>query len=60
MVYLNAMSAKLKLENVIIGRSMRNDANRQSNCISANIEKSVVAAEKTAERYYRTEKKRGV
>ncbi len=46
LVYLNAMSAKLKLENVIIGRSMRNDANRQSNCISANIEKSVVAAEK--------------
>ena len=39
LVYLNAMSAKLKLENVIIGRSLRNAANRQSNCIAANIDK---------------------
>ncbi len=46
LVYINAMKGKLKLENVIIGRSMRNNANRQSNCISANIEKAVVAAEK--------------
>lgn len=46
LVYVNAMKGKLKLENVIIGRSMRNTANRQSNCISANIEKAVVAAEK--------------
>ncbi len=46
LVYVNAMSAKLKLENVIIGRSLRNTANRQSNCISANIEKSVVACER--------------
>ena len=45
-MYVNAMKGKLKLENVIIGRSMRNTANRQSNCISANIEKAVVAAEK--------------
>lgn len=46
LVYINAMKGKLKLENVIIGRSMRNTANRQSNCISANIEKAVIAAEK--------------
>ncbi len=46
LVYLNAMAAKLKLENVIIGRSLRNDANRQSNCISANIDKAVAASEK--------------
>lgn len=46
LVYINAMKGKLKLENVIIGRSMRNAANRQSNCISANIEKAVIAAEK--------------
>lgn len=45
-VYLNAMKAKLQLENVIIGRSLRNIANRQSNCIAANIEKSVAAASK--------------
>lgn len=43
LVYLNAMRAKLKLENVIIGRSLRNTANRQRNCISANIDKSVNA-----------------
>lgn len=43
LVYLNAMSAKLKLENIIIGRSIRNTANRQRNCISANIDKSVNA-----------------
>lgn len=46
LVSINALSAKFKLENVIIGRSMRNTANRQSNCISANIEKSVIAGEK--------------
>lgn len=46
LAYINATKGRLKLENVIIGRSMRNAANRQSNCISANIEKSVIAAEK--------------
>ena len=44
LVYVNAVSAKLKLENVIIGRSLRNDANRQRNCIAANIDKSVNAS----------------
>ncbi len=46
LVYVNAVKAQLKLENVIIGRSLRNTANRQSNCISANIDKAVAAAEK--------------
>lgn len=46
LVYMGATGASLKLENVIIGRSMRNIANRQSNCISANIDKSVLASEK--------------
>ena len=46
LTYVNATKGRLRLENVIIGRSMRNAANRQSNCISANIEKSVIAAEK--------------
>ncbi|MBR2966315.1 MAG: DNA-binding protein WhiA [Clostridia bacterium] len=45
-VYVNAMSAKLKLENIIIGRSIRNTANRQRNCIEANIEKAVLASER--------------
>lgn len=46
LVYANAMSAKLKLENIIIGRSLRNTANRQRNCIAANIDKSVNASER--------------
>lgn len=46
LVYVNAMSAKLKLENVIIGRSLRNTANRQRNCIAANIDKSIDASER--------------
>ncbi|MCH5157250.1 MAG: DNA-binding protein WhiA [Clostridiales bacterium] len=46
LVYVNAMSAKLKLENVIAARSIRNDANRQRNCTIANIEKAVAAAVK--------------
>lgn len=46
LVYVNAVSAKLKLENVIIGRSLRNDANRQRNCIAANIDKSINASER--------------
>ena len=49
LVYAEAVSAKMKLENVIIGRSLRNTANRQSNCISANIDKSVNASEKQLE-----------
>lgn len=44
LVFMNAMSAKLQLENVIIQRNLRNVANRQSNCISANIDKSVNAS----------------
>lgn len=59
LVYLNAMSAKLKLENVIIGRSLRNAANRQSNCIAANIDKSVMACERQLAAI-ETLKKRGV
>ena len=46
LVYVNAMSAKLKLENIIIGRSLRNTANRQRNCIAANIDKSIDASER--------------
>ena len=46
LVYVNAMSAKLKLENVIAARSIRNDLNRQQNCAIANIDKTVAAASK--------------
>lgn len=45
-VLVNATSAKLKLENIVIVRSVRNKANRQLNCTVANIEKAVAAAAK--------------
>ena len=44
LVYVNAMSAKLRLENVIAARSLRNNLNRQTNCTVANIGKTVAAA----------------
>ena len=46
LVNVAAMSAKLKLENVLAARSLRNDANRQMNCTMANIEKTIAAAAK--------------
>ena len=49
LVYVNAMSAKLRLENVLAARSLRNDANRQRNCTMANIDKAVAAAAKQLE-----------
>lgn len=44
LVYVNAPSAKLRLENVIVARSVRNGINRQNNCEVANIEKTVAAS----------------
>ena len=46
LVYLNAMKAKLEIENIMIERNLRNVANRQSNCISANIDKALGASNK--------------
>lgn len=46
LVAMGAVSGKLMLENVLVERSIRNNANRQANCISANIDKTVAAAEK--------------
>jgi DNA-binding protein WhiA len=46
LAYLNADKAVLYLQNLLIEKSLRNNANRQSNCITANIDKSVNAAEK--------------
>ena len=48
-VYVNAMSAKLHLENVVVARSYRNDENRRMNCTLANIDKTVAAAAKQLE-----------
>lgn len=49
LVYLNAMKSKLEIENVMIERNLRNVANRQSNCISANIDKALQASNKQIE-----------
>ncbi len=49
LVYVNATSAKFELENIRVMRSIRNDANRQSNCTVANIEKAVAAAARQLE-----------
>lgn len=46
LVYVKATRGKLKLETVMVDRDMRNTINRQSNCIVANIDKAVAAAEK--------------
>lgn len=46
LVYVNAIKAKLELENVLVVRSVRNDSNRQTNCTFANIEKSIAASSK--------------
>ncbi|MCM1289514.1 MAG: DNA-binding protein WhiA [Corallococcus sp.] len=48
-VTVDAVNAKFTVENIIIGRSFRNTANRQRNCIDSNIEKSVVAGSKQLE-----------
>ncbi len=44
--YVDAVNAKFALENVVICRSCRNDANRVCNCIDYNTDKIVAAAAK--------------
>lgn len=48
-VFVDAVNAKFTLENVLIGRSYRNAANRQRNCIDSNIDRAVSAAVKQLE-----------
>lgn len=48
-VSVDAVNAKFAVENIIIGRSFRNTANRQRNCIDSNIEKTVMAGSKQIE-----------
>lgn len=45
-VSVDAVNAKFMVENIIIGRSFRNTANRQRNCIDSNIDKAVAAGGK--------------
>jgi len=46
LAFLDATKSVFKLQNIIARRMLRNRANRQTNCISANIDKTVEAAEK--------------
>ena len=46
LVFVNATSSMLKLENVVAVRSYRNRENRRMNCTMANIDKTVVASAK--------------
>lgn len=43
LVFVNAINASFRVENIIIERSYRNAANRQRNCIDSNIDKAVSA-----------------
>jgi len=49
LVYLGATKAVFELQNVMVERSVRNSVNRQTNCISANIDKVVDASNKQLE-----------
>ena len=42
--FVGATKSFLKLQNKIVERDMRNNINRQSNCISANINKAITAS----------------
>jgi len=53
---LSAPKARMELENVKIERDLRNNANRQSNCISANIDKAVEASKRQQSAIYALEK----
>lgn len=46
LVMLGAVKAALQLQSLMVERSVRNTVNRQTNCISANIDKTVEASEK--------------
>lgn len=46
LAYVAATRCRLKLDNIILGRSVRNKINRQNNCSVANIDKTVAAAQK--------------
>lgn len=46
LAYAAATRCRLKLDNIIAGRSVRNKINRQNNCSVANIDKTVMAAQK--------------
>ena len=46
LIYLGTTKAVFELQNIMVERSVRNSVNRQTNCISANIDKVVDASKK--------------
>lgn len=44
--FVDAVNSRFAVENVIIGRSLRNNVNRQSNCIGSNLDKTALACAK--------------
>lgn len=52
---IGATNAVLKLQNVVVEREVKNNTNRQTNCIFANIDKTVDAAQKQIQAINRIE-----
>lgn len=46
LILMGATNAMMELENVSVSKAMKNQMNRSSNCIIANIDKAVTAAQK--------------
>jgi len=57
---IGAANQLFKFENVRITKEMRGDANRVSNCVSANLQRSVNAAQKQIADIRYIEKTRGI
>ena len=49
LIYLGSTKAVFNLQNIMVERSVRNSVNRQTNCISANIDKVVDASNRQLE-----------
>jgi DNA-binding protein WhiA len=47
--FMGANSSRLEIENLMIMRDIRNNANRQSNCVNANIDRFLDAAQRQIE-----------
>ncbi|MDD3946556.1 MAG: DNA-binding protein WhiA [Clostridia bacterium] len=59
-ITIGANSALFKLNNIVASRSLRNDANRRTNCEVANIDKTLSASAKHIEAIAFIEKKAGL
>lgn len=60
LIYLGSTKAVFNLQNIMVERSVRNSVNRQTNCISANIDKVVDASNRQLEAIKTIEKFAGL